>query len=242
MPKVFNRDIELSGTSRIVKGSTVIVAGDGSVPGATPATNSITTAMLQDGAVTPQKMSSNNVSGLLGYDSGGAPTQIDGFASGAVLKDNGAGATPSFGFLSALSAETPGLAPTRAIFRTACFTYDFAVDGGTIGTITPASTIQIPTGSIIMAHLAFYRVLTTCTSATDAAEIAIIVPTDGTVIPAIAISNVANPWDIGGHAPTSISSSLVPVTTAARDFQVVISVENVTAGKFTFTVPYLEIG
>lgn len=242
MSKVFNRDIELSGTSRIVKGSTVIVAADGSVSGATPAANSITTAMLQDGAVTPQKMSSNNVSGLLGYDSGGAPTQIDGFVAGAVLKDNGSGATPSFGFLNATNFETPGEAGTKNVMKLACFTYDFAVDGGTIGTITPAATVEIPNGATVVPHLCFYRVETTCTSATDAATISIILPTDGTIIPAIAISDAANPWDLGGHVPTSVSSSLIPVTTAARNVQVQIAVENVTGGKFSFAIPYIEIG
>lgn len=209
---------------------------------ATPADGSITTAKLANGAVTTQKMASNNVSGLLGYDSGGAPTQIDAFVANAVLKDNGTGATPTFGFLNALSFETPGLAGTKNVLKSACFTYDFAVDGGTIGTITPVATIDLPSGATIVPHLSFYRVLTTCTSATDAATIAVIVPTDGTVLPAIAINDASNPWDQGGHVPTSVSSSLIPVTTATRNLQIQIAVENLTAGKISFNIVYQEIG
>lgn len=242
-----SRDIVFEPGARILQreanGSiTVVKDGDGNLSGADPADGSITTAKLADSAVTPQKMASNNVSGLLGYDSGGAPTQIDAFVANAVLKDNGTGATPVFGFLNALNFETPGEAGTKNVMKLACFTYDFAVDGGTIGTITPFATVEIPNGAVVVPHLCFYRVETTCTSATDAATIAIILPTDGTIIPAVAISDAANPWDIGGHVPTSVSSSLIPVTTGARNVQVQIAVENVTAGKFSFAIPYIEIG
>lgn len=245
-PNILDQVVLLDGGSVKTQGGTAIisVAADGTptVTGAEPGADSITTAMLQDEAVTMQKIETNNVSGVIGFDSGGAPTIIDSFVANAVLKDNGTGATPSFGFLNALNFEIPGEAGTKNVMKLACFTYDFDVDGGTIGTITPAATVEIPSGAVVVPHLCFYRVETTCTSAADTATIAIILPTDGTIIPAVAINDAANPWDQGGHVPTSVSSSLIPVTTAARNVQVQIAVQNLTGGKFSFAIPYIEIG
>jgi hypothetical protein len=83
----------------------------------------------------------------------------------------------------------------------------------------------------------FYRVVTTFTSATDAATIALSVPSDDVagIKAAIAISNGANPWDTTTTPAAIIQvgtvASMSEKTTAARTIQAVVAVEALTAGK-----------
>lgn len=248
MPKVFNRDIELSGTSRIVKGSTVIVAGDGTVPGATPADGSITTAKLASGAVTDAKMEANNVSGVPIYGSSGVFSKLDcGVATEQVLKSNGSGAAPTFDFLFGTSFYNPGLpvgaGNTNAFgLKIATAVYDFATDGGAISTIVLDINHLFPVNSIIFGGAITWDVLTTCTSATDAATIQPGLETDGFFFPAFAISNGTNPWDAGVKNASAISGINSIKTTGARNMVIAIAVESVTAGKIQFFIPYMVGG
>lgn len=114
--------------------------------------------------------------------------------------------------------------------------YDFAVDGGTAGAITLASTCTIPDNAVVTA--VNYDVITTCTSASDAATIKLTLPTDGDISTAIAISDGSNPWDAGAHAASAITP-LVKKTTAARAVGITVAGgENLTAGKIIFGIEY----
>lgn len=120
--------------------------------------------------------------------------------------------------------------------KVAVATYDFSVDGGTEGAITLASTATIPDNAIVTAF--HYDVITTCTSATDAATIAVSLPTDGALSTAIAISDAGNPWDAGAHLASEITPLAVK-TTAARAVQITTAGgEDLTAGKIVFAVEY----
>lgn len=129
-------------------------------------------------------------------------------------------------------ADTAGVSGLSVV-KMATAVYDFAVDGGVIGAITLAGTIGLPDNAVVTAWT--YDVLTTCTSATDAATIALSVPTDGALTTAIAISNAANPWDAGAHL---VNTALPKKLTAARNLQITVASEAITAGKIVFTVQY----
>lgn len=129
-------------------------------------------------------------------------------------------------------ADSAGLAGSY-VQKVALAVYDFAVDGGVIGAITLAGTTQLPDNAVVTAVT--HDVLTTCTSATDAATIALSVPTDGALTTALAISNAANIWDAGAHLPNTV---LPKKLTAARNLQITVAAEALTAGKIVFAVQY----
>jgi len=91
---------------------------------------------------------------------------------------------------------------------------------------------------------AFYEVITTFTSATDAATISLGIPTDDVagIKAAIAISNGANPYDAGAFAATIQDDTVTnqsEKTTAARTIQATVAVEALTAGKLMLWVKYI---
>lgn len=110
--------------------------------------------------------------------------------------------------------------------------YDFSVDGGAQGAISLDDADELPSGYLVFGFT--YNVITTCTSATDAATVSLTIPTDGDLIAAVAISNAANPWDAGAHAAGQYNRAAV--TTAARTPQVTVATEDLTAGKIEFTI------
>jgi hypothetical protein len=123
--------------------------------------------------------------------------------------------------------------------RVARATYDFAVDGGAIGTI--GLGVTLPDNAIITR--AWYEVITTLTSSTDAATVAIGLPVDdvGGIVAAIAISDVSNPWDAGLHEAIQDGTvaNFSTKTTAAREISIDIAVEALTAGKFIVFCEYV---
>lgn len=124
--------------------------------------------------------------------------------------------------------------------RTARATYDFAVDGGAISTI--GSGVTLPDNAVVTR--AWYDVITTFTSSTDAATIAINIPTDGDLQAATAISAGGNVYDAGLHdCATKGDDPGDPSTyiklTDAREISWVIAVEAVTAGKLVLFVEYV---
>lgn len=127
--------------------------------------------------------------------------------------------------------------------RIARVTYDFATDGGAISTI--GLGVTIPDNALI--RRAWYEVITTFTSATDAATIALNIPTDGDLIDAIAISAGTNVWDEGLHDIVNAANVAEDVDaptgylklTGAREVSLVIAVEAVTAGKAIFFIDYV---
>ena len=123
--------------------------------------------------------------------------------------------------------------------RIARATYDFAVDGGAISTI--GLGVTLPDNAIVVR--AWYEVLTTLTSATDAATVSLDIPVDDVagILAAIAISNVANPWDAGSFEAiqTGTVANFANKCTAARELSITIAVEAVTAGKFILYAEYI---
>lgn len=102
----------------------------------------------------------------------------------------------------------------------------------------PGATI--PAAYVVAGYA--YRVITTFTSATDAATIALGVTTQDTdaLKTAVAISNGANPWDAGA---VGITAAAAPVfTSAERTLCAVVAVEALTAGKLVVQALCLPCG
>jgi hypothetical protein len=132
-------------------------------------------------------------------------------------------------------ANTTGISEL-GVLKIANVLYDFAVDGGVAGTIVLTGAPTIPDNAVVTAFN--WDVLTTCTSATDAATIAIQLPTDGVLTTAVAISAVTNIWDAGPHSAFD-TGSLVKKTSAARIPSLLVAGgENLTAGKILFHLQY----
>ncbi len=121
--------------------------------------------------------------------------------------------------------------------RIARATYDFDVDGGAIGDI--ALGVTLPDNAIVTR--AWYEVITTLVSGTDAATIALSIPVDDVagIVAATAIS-AATDWDAGLHEAIQdgTAAAMSEKTTAARELTATIAVEDVTAGKFVLFAEY----
>lgn len=115
-----------------------------------------------------------------------------------------------------------------------------ATGGSTIGAHTLGLTI--PAKSYVTK--AYYKVLTTFTSATDAATIALKVASANDVVSAIAISDVSNPWDVGGLVPTIPTGALSDEISVTVDSLVTatVAVEALTAGKLVLWVEFAYYG
>jgi hypothetical protein len=118
--------------------------------------------------------------------------------------------------------------------------HDFATDGGAIGTIKLRGG-QLPANAYVVN--AWYEVLTTYTSGTDAATIGLGYETDSAtgIKAAIAISNGANPWDAGKAAAIAPQTpgSFPTKTTATRNLIMTVAVEALTAGALILHVDYV---
>lgn len=98
--------------------------------------------------------------------------------------------------------------------------------------------VYIPANAVIMGG--FIDALTTATSATDAATIAVKVEGTGDTVAAIAISDATNPWDAGLHAIKELNTAATMIkTTARREINVTTAVEALTAGKFNIVLRYV---
>jgi predicted RecA/RadA family phage recombinase len=125
---------------------------------------------------------------------------------------------------------------------TAFLLYDFDVDTGAIGSYYGDA---LPDNAVVL-HSS-YEVLTTLTSATDAATGALGVETDDVagLLAAIAISNGANPWDAGyfdGIQDGAAANFSVKTTAAGRRLQFDVAVEALTAGKFIAWAQWVVTG
>lgn len=113
-------------------------------------------------------------------------------------------------------------------------TFD-AADGKAIG--THGLNLFIPDNSIV--KRAFYKVITTFTSATDAATIALKVEGANDLISAVAIS-AATDWDAAIPKiciPDDAIGNFIE-TTAKREVSAVVAVEALTAGKLHLWIEY----
>lgn len=114
-------------------------------------------------------------------------------------------------------------------------TYDFAVDGGNIGTIQLASSLVIPTGAIIFGGLIDGITLPVGPGATIAVGLGA-----GAQAAALKAATAIAAYSVGAVLP------LIPVWTAASAFvvaadtkvSVTIAVANLTAGKFAVNLYY----
>lgn len=116
--------------------------------------------------------------------------------------------------------------------------------------------IYIPSAAIVTKF--WYDVITTFTSATDAATIAVHIQSANDLIAAIAISDATNMWDAGIHAgkvgfpnlgADAAHDSQVEVAalfaatalkaTAEREITATVAVEALTAGKAVFFCEYV---
>jgi len=143
--------------------------------------------------------------------------------------------------VTATAAEINGLDDSAAFadglsrVRLATATYDFAVDGGAISAIDLGVTI--PDNAIILDGMV--DVITTLTSATDAATIALHAESANDIVTAVAILT-ATDWDAGLRPIKPLGTSATAVkTTAARAITATIAVEAVTAGKFVVFLRYV---
>jgi len=159
------------------------------------------------------------------------------FQNNALSKDTLGRSAMEDGFLTEvklLEPDVDGLHPPR-IART---TYDFTEHGGAISTI--GLGVTLPDNAIVTR--AWYEVLTTLTSATDAATVSIDIPVDDVagIVAAIAIDDGTNPWDAGLHEAIQDGTvaNFSTKTTAARELSITIAVEAVTAGKFILFAEY----
>lgn len=116
--------------------------------------------------------------------------------------------------------------------------FEVPSDGKLMGTYN--LDIELPIYAIVIRS--WYDVVETFTSGTDAATIAIGIPTDDVagIVAAIAISN-GTPWDIGYHEgiQTGTAATAGETLTAKRRLNITIAVENLTAGKLILFLEYV---
>lgn len=127
---------------------------------------------------------------------------------------------------------------SRAARPTAIFEYDFAIDGGGIGTISlrPIGGSPLPSGAIITDSIV--EVLTIPTSG-GAATIAVTAEAANDIVAAAAISGA--PWSsLGRKAGVPVSAATSVKTTAVRTPAAVVAVAALTAGKFRVSLEYID--
>jgi hypothetical protein len=116
--------------------------------------------------------------------------------------------------------------------------YDFAVDGGAIGTIT-ISAENIPANAIILGGVV--EVDTAVTSG-GAGTLAIQVEAAGDIVAAAAVSGA--PWSTTGRKSVipAFTGATTVKTTVARSIQVVIAAATLTAGVVDVLLAYTQMG
>lgn len=119
------------------------------------------------------------------------------------------------------------LAKWLASFNRIAGLYDFAESGGAQGAFNLA---DVPAGHVVL--FAMVDVLTTFQSAGDTATIALHVEAADDIVAAIAIENVADPWDAGLQAaiPDWTVANAVKAT-VDRHLTMTVAVQDLTAGK-----------
>lgn len=97
--------------------------------------------------------------------------------------------------------------------------------------------ISLPIGSVV--KKVWYDVITTFTSSTDAATIALNTQTANDLVTAVAISDGTNPWDAGIHDGIPVYTAATAIKlTAARTVTVTVGSQSLTAGKLRVFVEY----
>ncbi len=112
----------------------------------------------------------------------------------------------------------------------------------TAGKATAAFDISAALPDNAIVQKVDYEVITTFTSATDAATIALSVEGAGDIIAAVAISDGANPWDAGVPKVTLIDGTTAEWVklSAAKALVATVAVEALTAGVLRLYADYVE--
>lgn len=116
-----------------------------------------------------------------------------------------------------------------------------ATGGSAIGAHT--LDLVIPKGAHVTK--AYYKVLTTFTSSTDAATIALKLVAANDIVTAVAISAGGDVWDAGGlviATPTGSMANELAATTADTAVTATVAVEALTAGKLVLWVEWVYFG
>lgn len=114
--------------------------------------------------------------------------------------------------------------------------YDFAVDGGAQGTITLRGD-KIPQGAIITEAL-----LHVDTVPTSGGAATIGLGSEGATDLQSAAAISGAPWSSAGAKRVTLTATSTPIkTTAERSISAVIGSADLTAGKFSVLVRYLEL-
>ncbi len=126
---------------------------------------------------------------------------------------------------------------TAQRIRVARGTYDFAVDGGAIGTIALMGQTGIPSGATILGG---WLEVTTIAASAGAPTLAVQVEAAGDIIAAAAYSGA--PWSTLGLKSVipAFTGATSVRTTAARDISLVIAAAALTGGKFDIVLLYLD--
>lgn len=116
--------------------------------------------------------------------------------------------------------------------------YDFAVDGGAVGSIVIGAE-KIPVNAVILGGLVE---VDTAVAGNAGATVAVEVESGGDIVAAAAITGA--PWSTTGRksvVPAFTGATSVK-TTAARDIKAVIAVATLTAGVFDVLLAYIDLG
>jgi len=117
----------------------------------------------------------------------------------------------------------------------------FTLDASSDGSIGTHAIGKLPEGAVIVR--AWYDVVETFTSATDAATISLGIATDDPagVVAAIAINNGGNPWDQGYHEAiqTGPAAAFSTKTTSTRNLEATVAGETLTAGRLNLVIEYV---
>lgn len=105
--------------------------------------------------------------------------------------------------------------------------------------------LTVPKGAVVTRVL--YKVLTTFTSATDAATIALSLNGANDIVSAVAISNGANPWDstsvpVATIVTDTLSTNLAVTTDGGKELTATVASEALTAGKLVVWVEWVYHG
>jgi len=238
---VFARGSVIAGNSSGVgaaldaKGDGKILVGDGTdvasvaVSGDISLTNAGVTAIGADKVGVAQLKSSEfSAAQIIVGDSGGDPAVVS--VSGDVsLADDGA-VTIAAGAVeeSMLASNTADALNAKRIARA---TYDFSVDGGSVGAI--GLGVTLPDNAII--QRAFIDVVTGMTSAGGAGTIALHAEGAGDILAAVDADTLSG---IEEGIQDGTAANMVKCT-AARELTATIAVEDLTAGAFVLFVEYV---
>lgn len=135
---------------------------------------------------------------------------------------------------------TLSLPPNGQVISVLRGEFDSTIDTGVTG-FTDLRNATLPANSRVTR--VWYEVLETVTSATDASSIGISIPVDdinGLLAP-ITINDGTNPWDQGAHVgiQNGLLTHISNKTTDARNVQLTIAGEALTAGKIVVFIEYM---